>query len=409
MPLFARSYPDLMADSLTDLAGTTRITRLTPGGLARSLLESANARLGEAYKIFDLGLARSYISTAPGQFLELFGILLATPRAGSVAASVDEDSQVIKFYVDAGSTFGAINSGNPITVAQNAIISTQASSGGILYRTTRTVVLPASDSSGWVAAEAIAPGELSNVGTGSLIYHNFVGYTDYLNGTLKVKNIYPIATGKNIENDENYRYRLVNKVVEAEAANQTAIRLAALSTSGVADVVLIPRYRGIGTFGVIIKSITPTVSSALIDSVTANVYKVQAFGDIAYVRAPKETGLAMTLTAHYSSTLPEDELVSIEASVRDTVTSYTNSLDIGEEFLLNKMVSSLFGVSGSITNFGVAGQPVDELYIYKESKLGDNRVRSTLLADYMPVSDERVIMEQSLVEPITLKRSYTRR
>ncbi len=408
MPLFARTYPDLMADSLADLASTTRVTRLTPGGIARALLESSNARMAEGYKIFDLGLARAYVSSAPGQFLELIGMLLDVQRGGSVAASVDEESQIIKFYVDSG-TFGTINGGNPITISQNSIISTQANSGGILYRVTNTAVLPAGGSSGWVAAEAIAPGERSNVGTGSLIFHNFTGYVGYLNDTLKVTNIHPVATGRDIEGDTNYRYRLVNKVTEAEAANQTAIRLATLSTAGVADVVLIPRYRGIGTFGVIIKSVTPTVSSSLLDTVTFNVSRVQAFGDISYVRAPKESGLAMKLTGHYSSRLPEDELSSIESSIRDIITSYVNNLDIGEEFLLNKMVSSLFNVSSNLTNLGIAGQPVDELYIYRESKVGDNRVKSTLLGDYLPSSDERVIIEQSLPQPITLERSYTRR
>ena len=53
--------------------------------------------------------------------------------------------------------------------------------------------------------------------------------------------------------------------------------------------------------------------------------------------------------------------------------------------------------------------PNDELYVYKDSKLEDNRVRQTLLGDYTPESDERVIVETTVANPITLASAYTRR
>lgn len=408
MPLFARSYQELMADSLEELATNTNITKLSAGGIARALLESINKRLSEAYETFDLNLARAFVSSAPGQYLELIGTILGVERESSVAASADADTEVIKFYVNSG-TFGDINNGNDIVLTQGILISTQAGNGGTLYRTITETRLPAAGNSEWVSAMAVVPGDDFNVGVSSLIYHDFTDYADYLNNSLLVTNIYQIANGKNFENDTNYRFRIVNKALELEAANETAIRLAVLSTPGVADVVLIPKYRGIGTLGAIIKATLPTVSQSLIDSVSVNVEKVKSMGDVAFIRKPKETGITMKLTVHYSQRLPENELENIEDTIKDSITEFINNLDIGESLIINKLAAELFAASDYISNLGEAGKPFDELYIHVESQLEDNKIRQKLLGDYTPNTDERIIIEPSYTTPITLERAYIRR
>jgi uncharacterized phage protein gp47/JayE len=408
MPLFARSFQELMTDSIEDLASNTNITRLSAGGFARALLEAVNKRLAEVYEVFDLNMARAFVSSAPGQYLDMIGLLLGVTRESSVAANVTTDTQVIKFYVDTG-TFGTINGGSDILVPQGTILSTRTAGAGITYRTIEEATLPLGQNSAWIAAEAAIPGEEANVGSGSLLYHDFTDYTDSDSSTLLVTNVHPISNGKNFESDANYRFRIVNRALEAEAANLTAIRLAALSTPGVADVILIRRYRGIGTFGVIIQSILPVVSTSLIEAVTANVAQVQAYGEIAYIRAPRETGISMKLVVHYNRRLSENELLEIEDDLKRSITEEINGLDIGDTFYVNKLVANLFMVSDEIANFGETGQPIKELYVHKESQLEDNRVRQKLLGDHVPESDERVIVEPSLSVPITLERQYVRR
>jgi uncharacterized phage protein gp47/JayE len=408
MPLFARSFQELMTDSIEDLASNTNITRLSAGGFARALLEAVNKRLAEVYEVFDLNMARAFVSSAPGQYLDMIGLLLGVTRESSVAANVTTDTQVIKFYVDTG-TFGTINGGSDILVPQGTILSTRTAGAGITYRTIEEATLPLGQNSAWIAAEAAIPGEEANVGSGSLLYHDFTDYTDSDSSTLLVTNVHPISNGKNFESDANYRFRIVNRALEAEAANLTAIRLAALSTPGVADVILIRRYRGIGTFGVIIQSILPVVSTTLIEAVTANVAQVQAYGEIAYIRAPRETGISMKLVVHYNRRLSENELLEIEDDLKRSITEEINGLDIGDTFYVNKLVANLFMVSDEIANFGETGQPIKELYVHKESQLEDNRVRQKLLGDHVPESDERVIVEPSLSVPITLERQYVRR
>ena len=408
MPLFARSFQDLIAASIADIGTGTVITRLTAGGIARALLESINKRIAETYDVFDLNMARAFVSSADGKYLDMIGALLGVTREPSQAASADQDIQLQKFYVDAG-TFGDINSGNDILLTTGTVLSTGPSGTGTLYRVTTSTTLPSGANIAWVSIEAISTGESSNTGSDSLIYHDFVDYTDFGAESLKTSNVYAIATGKDLESDANYRFRIVNQVLSAEAANETALRLAALSADGVADVIMIPRYRGIATFGIIVKSVMPTVSESLLDAVRAKVASVTAFGEIAFIRGPYETGVAMKITVHYSSRLPEEELATIENDLETLITSNINGLDIGETFLTERLAAQLFNVSDKITNLGEPGIPYDELYIYRQSELEDNKVRETLLGDYVPADDERVIIEPSLSSPVVFARSYTRR
>jgi uncharacterized phage protein gp47/JayE len=408
MPLFARSFQELMTDSLEDLSTNTTITRLSAGGKARAILESVNRRIEEQFEIFDLNMARAFVSSAPGQFLDLIGALLGVPRELAVAASAESDMEVFRFYVESG-TFGSINGGQNITIEQGQILSTRSGGRGILYRALEQVTLSAASSSVFFGAEAVVPGEGSNVGVNALVYHNFTDYQDYLNNTLLVQNLHQIGNGKNLESDANYRFRIVNRVLEGEAANLTAVRLAALSTPGVADVILIRRYRGIGTFGVIIKAVTPTVSDTLVAAVEANILKVQSMGQLAFVLGPKETGVSLRTTVHYSSRLSEDELTQIEDSLKTAITDFVNGLDIGETLLVNRLAAELFAVSSDIANLGDVGKPFEEMYIYVESRLQDNKLRQTLLTDYVPAEDERVIIEPGVSDPIVFERAYVRR
>jgi uncharacterized phage protein gp47/JayE len=192
MALFARAFQDLMADSLADLSQNTGITKLSAGGIARALLEALNRRLADAYNTFDLNLARAFVSASTGQYLDLMGTLLGITRSVSSPASAHAEEQTIKFYVDSG-VFGDINGGVDILLTAGRTISTGPQSTGIVYTLTDDFVLSKNSNIGWVSAQAIATGDGSNLGSGSLLYHNFIGYSDYLNNTLLVTNVVPIA------------------------------------------------------------------------------------------------------------------------------------------------------------------------------------------------------------------------
>lgn len=407
MPLFALSKEELVVSVIEDLSQNTSLTKLSSGSFVRNIVESVMARIAEAYEIFDLNLARGFVTAAQGEFLDLFGDLFGISRESSKAASVEAASKVIRFYSD--TTFGNINSGGPIYLTEGTIISTEQDGEGTLYRLIDDYILPASESSLYVAAEALIPGEDSNIGRGELLHHSFTTYTDYINNSLKVINDYQIANGSSLESDDNFKFRIINRTLEAEAGNTTAIRLAVLSTPGVANATIIPRFKGLGTFGVLVKSVTSTVTDGLLALITENVSQVQGIGTVGYITGPKEIGLTFNITVHYSQRLQEEQYLEIERILEDTIFDFVNGLDIGEDFNSNKLVAQLFGVDERITNFGIPGKPIDQIYVWKQTKLADNKIRQTLLGDYLAKEDERVIIEPSVSSFVTFTRAFSRR
>jgi uncharacterized phage protein gp47/JayE len=408
MPLFAKSLTELTADTLNELSRTTNITKLSPGGKARALLDTMNARVAEAYDTFDLNLTRAFVSAAQGEYLDLIGQLLGVTRTSGVAASVTDDMEVARFYVESN-TFGDINGGNSIIIPLGTILSTLPDENGVLFRVTSDTVLPSTDDEAFISVEALATGELGNVGANALTYHNFRQYTDIINDTLKSTNIYPVGNGANLESDANFRFRIANRVLEVEAANETSVRLAALSTPGVADVVMLPRYRGVGTFGLLVESVTPTVSDVLIDDVQGRVDLVQGLGTIAYIRKPHEIGIAFRTTVQYDQRLDDATLTNIEFELEQAARDFIGELGIGDSFSINQLVARMFGISQNVKNLGVAGTPLEEVYIYSDSRVEDNRIKERLLGDYDPNFDERVIVEPSLTVPFIFDRTFARR
>lgn len=399
--LFEKTFEQILAQSISDLSSNTNLNAISPGSKARSILEIASRKLNETYRSFDINLARAFVSGASGLYLDYIGDLFGISRLGTAAANASTDLKSVRFYVTSG-TFGNINNAANISIPGGTLISSTSNGTGISYRLISTTVLPLGSSSVYVAVEAINPGTPSNIGPGLLTSHNFTNYTDLVNGTLKVINDQGIFSGRDIENDTNYRFRITKAVTTAESANQIAIQLAALSIPGVSEVVFFKYARGIGTFDIIIKATTPNVSDSLLAAVQSAIEDVTAAGVVGLARKPVETGISFSISMRYKSGVLDSDRIAIESKVRAALINYVNSLDIGEEFIINEAVTKVLSTDERIKDIGIPSRPFDDISIYVPSKLQDNKVRSTLIKNYSAAEFERVIIEPSVPTPITI-------
>lgn len=401
--LFERSFSDLVGEMVIDLTSNSRITRTSPGSKARAIIEIVGRNLNQAYKIFDLNFARAFLTGASGKYLDLLGEILGISRLGSEIASADSTAAIQKIFVESG-TFGDINSNAPIVIPAGTIFSSETDASGITYKLTTGVILSTGASEQFVSVEAISPGEASNVGSEILTFHNFINYTDVANNSLKTLNVAGIFNGADVETDTNYRFRISKSALSSESANQTALLLAALSVPGVANVLMQNRATGIGTFKIFIKSITPNVSQNLIDQVQANIDKVTAEGVRGLADRPTETGISFIISIQYRNGIGDDEKDSIEVQIRSAINDYVNNLDIGEEFILNEVTERILSVSPNIKDIGQPNKPIDQIFVYKETKLRDNKIRQELFDNYTPTLVERVIIEQTITDQVVINR-----
>lgn len=389
------------------LSGDTGITQLSPGGKARAILEAFAREHGSVAESFDIEMAQAFVRTASGDNLDLIGEIVGIVRLEAKSAEIDAAHNNIKFYVISG-TFGDITGGvTKVIPAGTLLYAKQSSISGsrttATYRLTSSVSLLPTATEAYVSAISTQTGTKSSVGAGAINAHAFTDYDDVANNSLKITNISGIVGGSNRESDTNFRYRISNAILASEAANEIAVRLAALGVAGVADVTTIPYDRGSGTFSILIKSLYPIVSDALIEKVQQAINKVKAFGNSGIAKSPKNVGIQVVVTLRYRSEITADQKTTLELSVEDEITSYCNNLAIGEGFSTQELTRRILNISNQIKSIGTANKPFDELYIYRDSRLSDNRIKQTLLADYSAHFDERVIVEQSVSAPVTVR------
>jgi len=392
MPIFAEKESKIFGDILYDVVTDTNISRTSPGSKTRAIAQAISKKLGRMWAQFDTNIVLSFLDGAEGRYLDYLGAMMGISRLGEVRATTTSQQRVVKFYVNVG-TFGDINNGSSILLPSGTILSTGPNGSGINYRLPYSTVLPASASETYVAVQAVRAGVTFNLGAGQLRYHNFTGYTNQLNDSLKVTNEAEITSGREIENDTNYRFRISNQVVASESANLTAIRLAALVTPGVADVVLIPFNRGIGTIDIIVQATLPRTSDTLLAAVAEAVFKETAQGVVPNVMAPIDIGMSMRGTLTLREKISNNEQNDLIRTVVSNISDYINNLEIGEEFIVNEAIERVMSTSDMIKNVGSATKPFDRVYIHRPTLLEDNKVRETLLGDFDPENDEKLIVE----------------
>lgn len=410
--VYDNKYRELMANALNELRTTTDITQLTPGAKARALLEITMREVGNAYNTFSKDMLQAFIPYASGADLDLIGELMGVTRRSASRNEITGEEKVQKFYVEGGGTFGSINSGVNFTLPAGVEINTRVLSDeeeARTYITTEDLVCQSADTVAYAPIRSKEYGTVANVGAGTLVLHNFENYNDYLNNTLKTINIEGVAYAEEAESDANFRFRIINQTLESELANYVAVRMAALTSPGVADVLMDEYSRGIGTGAVYIKAVTPTVSEFLLAEIQLAVDKIKAYGNFIEARAPKDVGVEMVVSLTLYKTVTQAQATELGNQVRDRIYQYVNGLDINESLEIDLLVREILSVDSNIRRVGTVKQPIDELYVWKYSAAEDNRVRQSALDGYTARNFERIVIEYTELidgqDPITVRIS----
>jgi len=387
----------LVDAALTELQSKTDITQLSPGAKARALVEITSRETNNAYRYFDQELLQVFVKYASGQNLDLLGELVGISRYKATRAEIDSGTQVQKFYVQGGGTFGSINSGSSITIPAGTEVRTRVTpdtdTEAIKYRIIEDLTCSSSARTAYASIESIEYGTVSHVGQGMLVLHNFENYSDYLNASLKTTNLESITYAREDESDDNFRYRIINQTLAAETANSVAIRMAGLSVPGVRDIMLDEYAYGIGTGAVYVESTVVPVSTNLLEVVQSQVDRVKAFGSDIIVKAPTAVGVEIAVTLNlYKLLSPEDD-EDLRLRVIDHLYKYINDLGISISLEAVELEKEILSVDSNIKSIGTTVQPIDELYIWKYSYSEDNRRSYKIVNDYSTYDFERLMVE----------------
>jgi len=340
--LFKKDYGEIVQDALSFLETNTDITNTSIGGITRSLIEIVNRSIADYYDILDINMAMSFLSTAEGYFLDLIGSLFNMPRLTATAATVASIDKVQRFYVTSGTLHDKIPTDQ---IESTTTVST--SDGLITYTVSTTTTFGVSATEVYVPITAPATGSQYNVGTNTLITTNLGVSGVYTTNTKS------IASGTDTESDSNYRYRISNATLSAEKANEISIRLAALSVNGVADVVMKPFARGVGTYDVLVIPTEGIATDSLIDNVQSAIDDVQAFGIRGTVKAPTVVPVDIEIKLAFTKDATDYDKTNIKGDVVSAIEKYIVNIPIGGTFIYNEMIQQVMDVSTKILDMFV--------------------------------------------------------
>ena len=405
-------YLDLNTETIIQVAierlnNNTNLTFLSPGSKARLLVEILGEEIGLQASEFDKNIGNAFIREASGQLLEFIGEIYGVERLKQKKAQLFAEEESFMLYTLEPS-FGDINNGDQIVIPRGAMRVTSSpvlTAETVIYINSEDIILDANETQLYFAAEAMMPGEASNVGDSTLVYHDFSNYSDSASRTLLVTNTQSVTYGRDSESDDNYRFRIQQEKISQEAGNFSAIRLALLQIPGIGDVKRLQYERGIGTSDWLIQSTTPTVSAGLIQDAQGAIDEKQSSGNSNIARSPVNIGIEMFFSLTYNGALEDGEKERIKSEVRANISEYINNLGIGVDLIRDQVVKIVLNSSNLIQSMGEIGssENFSGIFLYRRSAVSNSIVRKTLIGDYRASEDERIILEPTVEAPIFIR------
>jgi len=375
--IFKKDYGTLVQKSLQQLVSRSAITNQTVGGIARSLIEVINLNIAEYYDILDINTAMGFVSTAEGYFLDLIAKLFNITRMQATSASVSSADSVQQFYVATNYLSTYIPT---LTIVGGTTVS--SADGSIVFTVPSNTTFGPTDTSVYVPIIANGTGTNYNVPVNTLVSSS-IGLSQVF-----TTNVAVVSGGSNIETDDNFRYRIANATLSAAMANKTAVTLAALSVPGVANVIIEPYARGIGTFDLIVVPVSGLATAGMISAVQSAINSVQALGMTGTAIAPTVIPVSITINLVFVPGTSVAMQGNVQASVQNAIQNYIVNIPIGGTFVLDALTQTIMNVDPSILDYSITS------YYFNEQLTFQGNVNSYW--------DQMFYPDLSLANPITV-------
>jgi hypothetical protein len=390
-----QSSSTFQAQNLAALQNTG-ITQTSPGGKARGFSDIVGDQQGGSEGRKFAALGQTLLPYATGDNLDFLGSVYGVPRLAAATAGSSVADGNFTFYVLSG-TFGQINSGLNITVPAGTTIST-ADPNGPVYTLDSAVSLPAKSSSVSFSATSASDGSAGNAPQGVFTSTSFRGYTDYRFGSLLVTNNFGITEGRDAELDDNYRYRINLHLQSKGGASQSDLQLAILTVPGVQNVVFQAQA---GTYTAYIYGVAQVASPGLLQACQAQLDATTAYPLVGLAVAPDLVGISFSTVLEFVAGATAAQQQTAMASATAVASNYINNLPLNGTFVINELASVVLNADPNILDEGQPNKPLTNIYIWRDRADG-TRYSRYLVADYSPQIGERLIVENSIPNPIVL-------
>lgn len=373
------------------------ITMTSPGGKARAFCDIVGSECGAVEANAFSGIAQVLLPFATGSNLDYLGWIWDIERLGQVDATSTSSDQNFEFYVLRG-TFGAINNGADILVPAGTQIYTSDGVNGVIMVTSSDVVCPASQSSVYFGVQCLTPGSAGVAASNVYVSTNFTNYTDSVYGSLLVTNNYGLVEGRDVESDDDYRYRINLKLQSPTGNTEGNIRLAVLQVPGIQDLDF--EWQA-GTFTTYVYGVSPVVSQNLLSMTQAAMDGATAFPLTGTAVAPDLIGISYATSITLAKGSTQTNQQNAIANAVNAGTTYINNLAMGQEFVINELETAMMTSDSNIVDVGTPNKPINDIFIWR-SRADGSRYSRYLVNNYTPALGERIFVENSIANPISI-------
>lgn len=324
-----KSFDEIVSDMIAYIVSNSEsITDLSPGSVIRSFVEGSGLSIEEIYVGIYLGFRR-YLGNIAGTVFDF-------ERKTGTKATVNE-------------VFSRNVANGEIPIPINTRVKTAS---GLRFLTTAEGSIPAGQtSSGLIPCEAEEVGEAYNVSAGSITV-----LEDSISGVDSISNPLPALNGVNQESKIAYNARFQSYIEGLGRSNLAGLAAGALSVSGISSVSIVELFPPVDNVNVDMYvdsgstvPVTPEklaeVQAVIDGDGTEDNPGYRAGGVNVVVKSPSVISQNITMTV---TVLIGVDVEQLRTDVIDAVTSYVNTLGVGNDIIYNEIVASVMGVYGVV-------------------------------------------------------------
>ena len=262
--------------------------------------------------------------TALGENLDKHAQLRGITRRQAVRAT-----GTVRFYVSQPQETGT-------EIPEGTVCMTAA---GVRFLTTRAVEVDAGKMYADAPVIADETGSAGNVGANAIVFMALPPMR-----IVACANPEPLTNGADEEGDDELRVRVLATYQRlANGANNAFYRQAAMSFNEVAAVTVLPKYKGVGTVGVVPAARGGMPGQELLEEMQAYFDRVREIACEVQVMPPAEHKVELELTLWVKE---DRDFDTVADAVRRTLTDWFNGERLGQPLLRAQLISLVFGVDG---------------------------------------------------------------
>jgi len=179
------------------------------------------------------------------------------------------------------------------------------------------------------------------------------------------------------EIDSNFRFRIVNQVLELADTNATAIRLKILVLDNVRDVIVRDFTFGIGSFQAFVLPEVGALTDTQLNAAQLVIDEHKALGVFGLAIKPIELAVDLSMEVMFRKDTNLAERPAIRDSVKLNIINYIDTISLGEPLIFDQIIKNALNTSSNIIDISI-----------KEMRVNEDLV---LFRDFTPNDDELLI------------------